>query len=95
MTFTIDGKPIDGIAMAPEWVREKLTPETIQYAEEFGKWLAGKGHNPLRKGETLTTTQLAGALILLVSILLVKYERNLPKFVDWWQIIWRWRLRNK
>ena len=46
-------------------------------------------------GETLTLTQLFGALILLISILLVKYERNLPKFIDWWQIIWRWRLRNK
>ena len=46
-------------------------------------------------GETLTLTQLAGAIILIISIFLVKYERDLPKFVDWWQIIWRWRLRNK
>ena len=46
-------------------------------------------------GETLTLTQVAGALVLLISILLVKYERGLPRFIDWWQIIWRWRLRNK
>lgn len=46
-------------------------------------------------GETLTLTQIAGALALLTSILLVKYERGLPRFIDWWQIIWRWRLRNK
>jgi len=46
-------------------------------------------------GEKLSLTQLAGALVLLVSILLVKYERGLPRFIDWWQIIWRWRLRNK
>jgi drug/metabolite transporter (DMT)-like permease len=45
--------------------------------------------------ETLTLTQVAGALVLLGSILLVKYERGLPRFIDWWQIIWRWRLRNK
>jgi drug/metabolite transporter (DMT)-like permease len=45
--------------------------------------------------EKLTLTQLSGALILLASILLVKYERGLPRFIDWWQIIWRWRLRNK
>jgi drug/metabolite transporter (DMT)-like permease len=43
-------------------------------------------------GETLTAVQWLGALVLLISILLVRYERNIPKFVDWWQIIWRWRL---
>ena len=46
-------------------------------------------------GETLTITQLAGAVVLLISILLIRYERGLPKFIDWWQLIWRWRLRNK
>jgi drug/metabolite transporter (DMT)-like permease len=42
--------------------------------------------------ETLTAVQWLGALVLLVSILLVRYERDVPKFVDWWQIAWRWRL---
>ncbi len=45
--------------------------------------------------ESLTLTQLVGAIILLISILLVRYEQDLPKFIDWWQFIWRWRLRNK
>lgn len=43
-------------------------------------------------GELLTAVQWLGALVLLVSILLVRYERGVPKFVDWWQFIWRWRL---
>lgn len=42
--------------------------------------------------ERLTAVQWLGALVLLVSILLVRYERGVPKFVDWWQFIWRWRL---
>jgi len=43
-------------------------------------------------GEHLTAVQWLGALILLGSVLLVRYERNVPRFIDWWQIIWRWRL---
>lgn len=43
--------------------------------------------------ERLTTIQWTGASILLLSILLVRFERGMPKFVDWWQVIWRWRLR--
>jgi len=42
--------------------------------------------------EHLTAVQWLGALILLGSVLLVRYERNVPGFIDWWQIIWRWRL---
>jgi drug/metabolite transporter (DMT)-like permease len=45
--------------------------------------------------EMLTAVQWLGALVLLVSILLVRYERDVPKFVDWWQFIWRWRLPKK
>jgi len=43
-------------------------------------------------GEHLTAEQWLGALVLLISVLLVRYERNIPNFVDWWQFIWRWRL---
>jgi drug/metabolite transporter (DMT)-like permease len=45
--------------------------------------------------ETLTLVQIGGAAVLLISILLVRYERDLPRFIDWWQIIWRWRLGKK
>ncbi|MEM7115924.1 MAG: DMT family transporter [Chloroflexota bacterium] len=43
-------------------------------------------------GETLTLTQLAGAAILLGSILLVRFERGVPRFVDWWRFFWRIRI---
>lgn len=46
-------------------------------------------------GEWLTAVQWLGAMVLLVSILLVRYERDVPKFVDWWQFVWRWRLPKK
>ncbi len=44
-------------------------------------------------GERFTPVQWLGALILLISILLIRYERNIPKFVDWWKFIWQRRLR--
>lgn len=43
-------------------------------------------------GESLTTTQLLGAAILLGSILLVRFERGVPRFVDWWRFFWRLRI---
>ena len=43
-------------------------------------------------GETLTLTQLVGAAILLGSILLVRFERGVPRFVDWWRFLWRLRI---
>lgn len=43
-------------------------------------------------GESLTMTQLLGALILLGSILLVRFERGVPRFVDWWRFFWRLRI---
>lgn len=46
-------------------------------------------------GERLTEIQWFGAAILIISILLVRFERGVPKFIDWWQIIWRWRIRRK
>lgn len=46
-------------------------------------------------GETLTLIQIGGAAVLLISILLVRYERDLPRFIYWWQIIWRWGLSKK
>ncbi|MDA0246094.1 MAG: EamA family transporter, partial [Chloroflexi bacterium] len=43
--------------------------------------------------ETLTMMQIAGALLLITSILLVKYEQNIPNF-DWWAILYkRWAQR--
>ena len=38
-------------------------------------------------GEQLTLIQFFGAILILVSILLVRYERNIPKF-DWWRLIY-------
>ncbi len=44
-------------------------------------------------GERFTLVQWLGAAVLLISILLVRYERNVPKFIDWWKFIWQLRLR--
>lgn len=81
MKFTIDGKQIDGIAMAPDWIRNKLTPETIQYAEEFGKWLAGKGHDPLRRDQALTNTQFRNIYSEVVRIKMQPFEENEKDFL--------------
>jgi drug/metabolite transporter (DMT)-like permease len=43
--------------------------------------------------ERLTLIQWTGAAILVIGILLVRYERNVPPFIDWWQIVWKWKLR--
>lgn len=39
--------------------------------------------------ERLAPLQWIGALIVVISILLVKYERNVPRFVDIWPFIFR------
>ncbi|MCB8991915.1 MAG: DMT family transporter, partial [Ardenticatenaceae bacterium] len=44
-------------------------------------------------GEHFTLTQWMGAGVLLASVLLVRYERGVPKFIDWWKAIWQLRLR--
>lgn len=44
-------------------------------------------------GEHLTLVQWAGAAVLLTSVLLVRYERNVPKFIDWWKLFWQFRLK--
>ena len=46
-------------------------------------------------GEHLTAVQWLGALIILLSVLLVRYERNMPNFVDWWRLFWRFRINKK
>ena len=43
--------------------------------------------------EHFTIIQWLGALLIIISILLVQFERNVPQGLDWWQIIWRWRIR--
>lgn len=40
-------------------------------------------------GERLTAVQWLGALLILISVLLVRYERNMPNFIDWWRLFWR------
>jgi drug/metabolite transporter (DMT)-like permease len=42
--------------------------------------------------ERLTAVQWAGAAVLLISILLVRFERGVPQFVDWWKWLWQRRL---
>jgi drug/metabolite transporter (DMT)-like permease len=39
--------------------------------------------------EHLTAVQWLGGGVLLFSILLVRFERDVPRFVDWWRIVWR------
>lgn len=40
-------------------------------------------------GEHLTPLQWIGALTIVASVLLVKYERNVPRFLDLWPLIYR------
>ncbi len=44
--------------------------------------------------EHLTFVQWIGAFILVIGVYLMRFEQNIPKFVDWWQIIWGWRFRS-
>ena len=46
-------------------------------------------------GERLTAVQWLGALILTVSVLLVRFERGLPRFIDWWHYLWQRQLHKK
>ncbi|MBP8001897.1 MAG: DMT family transporter [Chloroflexi bacterium] len=39
--------------------------------------------------EHFTWQQWVGALVILVSILLVNFERDVPRLVDWWRFIWK------
>lgn len=45
-------------------------------------------------GERFTAVQWLGAAILIISILLVRFERGIPTF-DWWQAIVRWRIQRR
>jgi drug/metabolite transporter (DMT)-like permease len=45
--------------------------------------------------EQLTAVQWLGALLIVISILLVYFERGVPKRVDWWHIIWRRVIQNR
>jgi drug/metabolite transporter (DMT)-like permease len=40
-------------------------------------------------GERLTILQWLGAAVLMVSIFLVRFEKGVPRFIDWWQFLWR------
>lgn len=40
-------------------------------------------------GERLTVLQWVGAAVLMVSIFLVRFEKGVPRFIDWWQFLWR------
>jgi drug/metabolite transporter (DMT)-like permease len=40
-------------------------------------------------GERLTLLQWVGAAVLMVSIFLVRFEKGVPRFIDWWQFLWR------
>jgi drug/metabolite transporter (DMT)-like permease len=46
-------------------------------------------------GEQLTAVQWIGASLILFSVLLVRYERDMPNFVDWWRLFWRFRIGKK
>lgn len=45
-------------------------------------------------GERLTLVQWGGTAVLLSSVLLVRYERNLASY-DWWHTIINWRIYKK
>ncbi|VAW42842.1 hypothetical protein MNBD_CHLOROFLEXI01-1773 [hydrothermal vent metagenome] len=46
-------------------------------------------------GERLTGLQWVGAAILLASIFMVRFEKGVPRFIDWWQFLWRRSLSKK
>ena len=39
-------------------------------------------------GERLTLLQWLGAVVLLVSIFMVRFEKGTPHFISWWQFLW-------
>ncbi|MCP4417581.1 MAG: DMT family transporter [Chloroflexi bacterium] len=39
--------------------------------------------------ERLTWLQWVGAAVLLVSIFMVRFEKGVPRLIDWWQFLWR------
>lgn len=45
--------------------------------------------------ERLTAAQWLGAAILIISVLLVRFERGVPRFIDWWQYLWRRQLKKQ
>ena len=40
-------------------------------------------------GETFTLQQWLGSVVILVTILLVNFEKDVPRLVDWWRFIWK------
>lgn len=46
-------------------------------------------------GERLTLLQWVGAAVLLASIFMVRFEKGVPRFIDWWQFLWRRYLPKK
>jgi drug/metabolite transporter (DMT)-like permease len=46
-------------------------------------------------GERLTWLQWIGAAVLLASIFMVRFEKGVPRFIDWWQFLWRRYLLKK
>ncbi|MFQ5398654.1 MAG: DMT family transporter [Anaerolineae bacterium] len=44
--------------------------------------------------ERLTLIQWIGAAVVLISVLLVRFERDMPTFLDWWKLFWQRRLHS-
>lgn len=44
-------------------------------------------------GETFTPLQWLGAGVILVTIMLVNFEPDVPRVVDWWRLIWGRRVK--
>lgn len=54
-----DGTETDGVVKSKVWVTSGFEPATIEYAELFGKWLAGHRDGGTRmEKEALTTSQI-------------------------------------
>ena len=43
--------------------------------------------------ERLSGMQWIGAAVLVVSIMLVQFEKGVPKFIDWYSLLLRWYIR--
>lgn len=49
----------------------------------------------LMLSERLTAVQWIGAALIVMTVLLVKYERAAPRFIDWWAFLWRLNFRQR
>lgn len=74
MEFTIDNKKINGQVEIANWVKDGLKPDAINYALEFGKYLA-------QKNKGLTTSQIRNVYGEVVRMRMKKFSEIEQSFL--------------